>query len=268
MLRVTALLGLYILLSSHELFLKTDSYFLPTNSPSELFLFNGTFDISENTISRDRIVEAKIVGPDFDFIPAENDYYDRQNKTYLRFKSGEKGTYVAGISTYPKMIELDAEAFKAYLEHEGLNHILKTRQEEGISNLSAKEKYSKHVKTIFQVSGSKSGHFNTKFGYPIEFIPLMNPYELEVGNSMRFRLLVQGKPLGNQVVHFSSRDVGMEAEAAEKSTKTDENGEFEITLDMAGKWYVATIHIFKSNEPNIDYESQWATLTFEISKDQ
>ena len=46
--------------------------------------------------------------------------------------------------------------------------------------------------------------------------------------------------------------------------RTDENGTFVIELDQAGMWYVATIDMVESEEENIDYVSNWATLTFEV----
>jgi hypothetical protein len=38
----------------------------------------------------------------------------------------------------------------------------------------------------------------------------------------------------------------------------------QVTLDAAGKWYVKFIHMVRATEPGLDYESKWATLTFEV----
>jgi hypothetical protein len=39
----------------------------------------------------------------------------------------------------------------------------------------------------------------------------------------------------------------------------------EVTLDApgGGRWYVKFIHMVRVTEPGLDYESKWATLTFE-----
>lgn len=146
--KILVLITFYVLLCSHELFLKTDSYYIETHESSELYLFNGTFDNSENIITRDRIGKAKIVGPDYNFIPSKDDFCDKENITFLKFKTGNKGTYVAGISTLPRTIELNAADFQEYLEHEGLVDIIAMREKMGISDSSAREKYSKHVKAL------------------------------------------------------------------------------------------------------------------------
>lgn len=263
--RILILIACFILFSSHELFLKSDNYFLKDNAESELYLFNGTFDKSENTISRDRIVSALILGPDYNFLPAEEDYYDNGEVTFLKFKTGNEGTYVAGISTLPRVIELTANEFLEYLEHEGLTHMISERQAKEIHHQPAKEEYSKHVKAILQVGDEKSPHFNTVFGYPIEFVPLSNPYQIKTGDRLAFKLLLDGKPLKNQTVHYSSRNSTRSQDDSEGSTSTDDQGIFVIYINKPGIWYVASIHMEESEKEGIDYVSKWATLTFEVA---
>lgn len=263
--RILISLACVVLLSSHELFLKSESYFLEANEESELFLFNGTFDRSESIITRDRIINAKIIGPEYEFIPDEQDYYDKDSVTYLKFRTGMEGTYVAGVSTLPRMIELSADDFNEYLNHEELMDVIADRKKKGITNVSAREKYAKHVKALLQVSDKKTDHFNTVLGYPIEFVPNNNPYVLSKGDKLSFRLLKEGKPLANQMVHYSCRSDNRNINSTvEHSMRTDENGTFVIELDQAGMWYVATIDMVESEEENIDYVSNWATLTFEV----
>lgn len=264
--RITTLLlpVLMLLLSSHELFLKTDSYFLKENQAAELYLFNGTFDNSENTITRNRITAASITGPGYRFKPEETDYYDKDEATFLKFKTGKAGTYLAGVSTLPRTLKMSAEDFKGYLEHEGLTDVLEQREKDGTASQPAHEQYAKHVKAILQVGEKQSKHYSAELGYPVEFVPLQNPCSLAPGQNLRLKLLANGKPLPNQVVHYSSRGYSENPGTEEQSLRTDENGEFSIELAEPGKWYVATIHIMHSDKPELDYVSEWATLTFEV----
>ena len=255
---------LFVLLTSHELFLKSDSFFEKSNESTVLYLFNGTFDESENTISRDRIINARILGPGFEFYPKKEDYYDSDDVTFLKWTTGEPGTYVAGISTLPRVIKLDAAQFTDYLKHEGLTSTVNDRKTKGISDQPAAEKYSKHVKAIIQVEDKKTTEYSTVLGYPIEFIPASNPYELSVGDDLRMKLLFKGLPLSNQVVHIGSRSSDKIREVEEKETRTDSAGEFSIKIDKQGKWFVASLYMPQSGEEGIDYESNWATLTFEV----
>lgn len=262
--RTLFLLVVFTIFSSHELFLKSDSHFLSPNRAYELYLFNGTFDKSENEITTDRIINPKIEGPDYEFIPTENDFYINDKKTYLKFTTKGEGTYVSGISTLPKVLEMTAEDFNEYLEHEGLENTIAERKKESIMDSGAREKYSKHVKTLLQVGDKTSDGFDIEFGYPIEFIPMNNPFEIELGESVSFKLLRDGKPLEGQTVHYSTSIPGKDAHENENSTKTDDKGILNITPSSSGKWYVATIHMVESDEVDVDYESNWATFTFEI----
>ena len=264
LLRSIFLIACFIVFSSHELFLKADSHYFQADQPAELHLFNGTFDKSENSIARDRIVNPKIIGPNYTFNPKDEDYYDKDNATYLKFKTGEAGTYVAGVSTLARNLEMTAEAFNEYLAHEGLESIITEREQEGSMTSGANEKYSKHVKSLLQIDEKRTGHYKTAMGYPIEFIPLSNPFDATAGDDISFQLLREGKPLPGQTVHYSTIIPGVDAHENENSTRTDKNGICTIRPKTAGKWYVATIHMTKSKEEDIDYESNWATLTFAI----
>ena len=260
------LLSLMFILSSHELFLKTDTYFLQKGEPAEIFLFNGTFDNSENAITTDRIVGAQIHGTNYDFMPKDSDYAIREKVTYLKFTPGEPGTYAAGISTLPRMIELGSEDFKEYLEHEGLEDMIAERKEKGLEDQGVREKYSKHVKAILQVGGTRTDHFSKEFGYPLEFIPVKNPYALKVGDWAAFKLLLNGKPLAEQGVHISSRNDGVNPFAKEIPARTDAQGQVSFEITETGHWYVATIHMVESPEKDVEYESIWATITFEVGQ--
>jgi hypothetical protein len=262
--KISILALLLILLSSHELFLKSDSYFIKRNASAELYLYNGTFDESENIITRDRIINAQIIGPNYQFYPKKEDYYDNDNITYLKWNTGNPGTYVAGISTLPREIRLTASEFTEYLKHEGLLSTIEDRKTKGISDLPANEKYSKHVKAILQVENLKTHEYDKVLGYPIEFVTVSNPYSLSVGDVLVVKLLFMGSPLSNQVVHVSSRANSNIQNVREKEIRTDHKGELSFILEEKGKWYVASIHIVESEEEGIDYESNWATLSFEV----
>jgi len=172
------------------------------DQPGELFLFNGTIDKSENSIDRERMKGSKIVGPDYAFQPEDIDWYDKDNATYLSFKTGKSGTYSAGVSTRAKSIELTAAEFNEYLEHDGVLDVLKERKEKGISDKAAIELYAKHVKVLFQVGNSTSDHYKTNFGYPVEFIPVTNPYKARVNDEIIFEFRKNNKPVKGHLVYF------------------------------------------------------------------
>jgi uncharacterized GH25 family protein len=321
--KIVFALIIFVLFSSHVMYLKLDSYFLEPNSSAIIQLFNGTFEKSENIIDRDRMLDASMLGNGQRLNINATQWTEKDNVTLLNFQTGDAGTWVAGISTGARAIEMDAKAFNTYLEHEGILDMIAYRRENHEMDEAAVEKYSKHVKTIFQVGDKRTKDWKKPLGYPIEFVPLENPYKLNTGDSIRVRLLFEGKPLANQLVYanfkapdnahthsdpeekghghdINTKEEGHshKGEAAEHSHKdkathshddsaenshshsenseththtagqkmrTDAEGVVTAALTSDGVWYLQTIHLVKTEEEGFTHESNWTTLTFQVT---
>ena len=202
------LLMAVLLLCSHDLYLKMETYFLQPNQEATLSLYNGTFEKSENIITRDRMLDASIVAQGKRTRIKEPEWTDQDSTiTQFTFTTGEAGTYVAGVSTKARNIELSADDFNSYLEHDGVLDMLEYRTENNLLDQDAVESYQKHVKAIYQVGDTKTDDWKTVFGYPIEFVPQSNPYETYTGGKLDVLVLLGGQPLTNQLVyadHISS----------------------------------------------------------------
>lgn len=199
--------SIVVLLCSHTMFLKLNTYFVAPNTAIALQLFNGTFEKSENVIDRDRMIDASILSAGVRKKVTDAQWTEKDSTTFLNFKTGAPGTYVVGVSTKARSLAMEAKAFNDYLEHEGIYDMLEWRKQNNALNTKAVEKYSKHVKTIFQVGTITTDDWQEPLGYPIEFIPLENPYELHTGDSLAVKLLLKGKPVANQLVYADYRPI-------------------------------------------------------------
>jgi uncharacterized GH25 family protein len=179
-----------------------ETYFLKPNQEATLSLYNGTFEKSENIITRDRMLDASVVA-NGERVAINPDQWKDQDSTItqLTFNTGKEGTYVAGVSTKARNIELTAEKFNSYLEHDGVLDMLEYRTDNDLLDQDAVESYQKHVKAIYQVGDVKTNDWNVVLGYPIEFVPQANPYEKYSGDKIEVQLLLDGKPLPNQLVY-------------------------------------------------------------------
>ena len=271
--KTTALFILSLLavssLFAHDMFLKFSNYFLAPNSEATVMLLNGTFDKSENAIARNRMLDVSIVGPgDKVMHPDSSEWWDADNTAYLKFKTGEAGTYVIGVSTAARPIDLSADDFNNYLKHDGVLDVLEDRKKKGTLDQPAREIYSKHVKAIYQVGDKQTDSYNHSLNYPIEIVPQQNPYSLKKGDKLGFQVFRDGSPVANQIVYASHAGLhghdedGNHMEAV--TTRTDNKGMGEIELSETGIWYIRLIHMVEHPDPEIQYESNWATLTFEV----
>ena len=287
----TLLITAGILFSSHTLYLKMDGYFLEPGQETRLSLYNGSFDNSENSIARDRMLDASLVAQGERTAIASNQWEDQDSTiTYLSFKAGAPGTYVAGVATKPRNIALTAEKFNDYLQHDGVVDMLAYRTKNGLLDQDALESYEKHVKAIYQVGDTKTDDWKTVLGYPIEFVPQENPYEKYKGDTLAIQLLLEGAPLSNQLVYidYSSKDKththgtgkahthGNETHthdgqddhthASAQELRTNEQGIIEMNLPIEGIYYLRTIHMVPvTNEGELTHRSKWATLSFEVT---
>ncbi|MEO1030487.1 MAG: DUF4198 domain-containing protein [Bacteroidota bacterium] len=190
-----------ILLCSHDLYIKLDTYFLESGQEATLSLYNGTFETSENTITRDRMLDASLLFQGQRLNIDASQWTDKDSTiTQFKFTPIETGTYVAGVSTKARNIELTADKFNNYLEHDGVLDMLEYRTDNDLLNQDAVERYEKHVKAMYQVGDDKTDDWKIPLGYPIEFVPLANPYETYTGETLEVKLLLDGEPLSNQLV--------------------------------------------------------------------
>lgn len=246
----------------HDLFLKTDSFFLQPNSRFTIKVMNGTFQASEGAVSYARLNDVSIVSEGKRTHPQEVDFTKDETTAYMNLKTGAPATYVVGLSTKTREISLKAEEFNEYLKEDGLPDTLEERRKTGELTKDAKERYAKHVKAILQVGKKQTDDYKTVLGYPVELVPQQNPYKLKKGGTIDILCLKDGKPLANQVVLAGREESGKIVIAPE--LRSDHNGIVKLRLDGVGKWYVKFINMTKLDDPNLNYESKWTTLTFEM----
>jgi hypothetical protein len=254
-------------LSAHDLFLRLDSFFVRPESVVVIKVLNGTFSKSENAITRDRLRDVSVVGPAGRLRIDTTSWEAKGDTSRLSVHIGASGTYLVGASTAPREITLAAKDFNAYLADDGIPDVLAARKRDGELEKKATERYSKHVKALLQAGDARSGGLDTALGYPAELVPLNNPYLPRSGGWLRVRALVEGRAIANQLVVSGGRSRNG-GRLAERRVRTDADGVAQIRISDRGQWYVKFIHMEKYKGPSSanlpDYESKWATLTFEI----
>ncbi|MGH7613755.1 MAG: DUF4198 domain-containing protein [Gemmatimonadales bacterium] len=250
-------------LFAHDMFLKLESYFLEPDAAVTVPLLNGTFSKSENSIARPRIADIAVLGPagratfDTTVVSARND------STFFALRTGAAGTYVIGVSTRPNIIAMAGAQFHEYLTEEGLGHVIAARQQAGTASDSVREQYAKHVKAIVQVGDARSGSFGTALGYPAELVPLDNPYEWKRGGTLRFRAAANGAPVPDLTVISGGRTASG-ARLPRRELRTAPDGIITLRPTGTGVWYLTYIHIGQVTAPSHNYESEWATITFQL----
>ena len=113
-----------------------------------------------------------------------------------------------------------------------------------------------------QVGKKQTDDYKAVLGYPVELVPQQNPYRLKRGDTIEILCLKDGKPLPGQVV-MAGREEN-EKIMPSPDLRSDQSGIVRLKLEGAGRWYVKFINMAKLDDPNLNYESKWTTLTFEM----
>lgn len=251
-------------LAAHDLFLKPRDFFVDPGAPLTIDVLNGTFSKSENSITRDRLLDVSMRGPGGSVAIDTSEWGVDGDTSQLVIRAGSEGTWTIGASTKPRMIELTGAEFNEYLRVDGIPDVLAERRAKGELDRPARERYHKHIKAIVQAGASRTGEYGEPFGYPAELIPLGNPYDLRVGDTLRVRAVANGRPVANQYVVSGGRTWNG-GRIQMRGVRTDAQGVASIRIRARGAWYVKFIHMTRlEGDTEADYESRWASLTFGV----
>ena len=246
----------FILLCSHSMYLKLDTYFLKPDTSATIQLFNATFNKSENIITPDRMIDASFVGNGNRSKIDIDQWSEKDSVTILNFRTGESGTWVAGISTASRTAEMNAADFNNYLEHGGVLDMLEWRRKNDALRLDAVEKYSKHLKAIFQVGDKKTSDWQTTLGYLVEFVPQRNPYDLHTGDELQVKLLYNGEPLADQLVYADYEETSHGHSHDQEHKNTEEHSHDSGNIDETNQAHSHSEEHDKSTEHGHSHDQE------------
>jgi Domain of unknown function (DUF4198) len=176
---------------------------------------------------------------------------------FLRAREGG-GIVWIGYQSRPTPIELEAGKFDRYLAEEGLERIVELRRARGESLKPGRERYARCAKSLLRTGPGQGAGIGTKLGFPLEIVPEDDPAATG-GGSLGFQLLYRDRPVEGILVGCTSED------APEKEVRRRTDGEGRVRFELAAKgvWLVRAVHMVPAQAEGADWESYWASLTFE-----
>jgi len=172
------------------------------------------------------------------------------------------GLMVIGYRSRPSAVTLQADKFTEYLKEEGLEHVIDARARGHASQREGREIFSRAAKSLVRSGAMSAGAGDRTLGFPIELVAERNPYEMRAGESLAVRLTYQSAPLaGALVVAFNQRHPYHKVRV-----RSDRDGRASFAIDEPGPWLVKAVHMVPAPAgSNADWESFWASLTFEMA---
>jgi uncharacterized GH25 family protein len=171
------------------------------------------------------------------------------------------GLMVIGYRSRPTPVTLPPDKFTQYLKEEGLESVIAARAGTQASQREGRELFSRAAKSLVRSGTTASGSGDRALGFPIELVAERNPYQMRVGDSLPVQLTYKNAPLADTlVVAFNQRHPYQR-----QRVRSDRNGRATFTIDEPGLWLVKAVHMVPAPAgSNADWESFWASLTFEI----
>ena len=170
------------------------------------------------------------------------------------------GVALAALAIEPRTLELSAEDFNEYLEHDGLPQILEQRRSRGELEEGVRESYAKYAKAIVAVGDGGSRDLAMRpVGLRIEIVPLRDPGGVGQGGELPVQVLFEDKPLEGVYVYALAAG----AEVYVDGHRTDGDGRASVPLPAAGLMSLHCIHMRPhADAGQADWESFFATVSF------
>ena len=171
------------------------------------------------------------------------------------------GLVVIGYRSNPSAVELAAEKFNQYLKEEGLDAVAALRARRIETGASARELFSRCAKSLVLSGSPSEAQSDRLLGFTLELVAERNPYAIPAGQDLPLRLTYQNRPLAGALVVAMNR-----LNPAEKlAARTDNDGRVRFRLRPGGMWLVKAVHMVQAPAgANAEWESFWASLTFEL----
>jgi uncharacterized GH25 family protein len=173
-----------------------------------------------------------------------------------RLRLDHAGLAVIGYRSKPYPLELPAAKFEEFLHAEGLESIRAVRARRGQTQMPDRERFYRYAKAFIQAGDGKATGYARPFGYRYELIPETNP----LAGQLVVRAMFEGKALAGALVTAMPQ----QNPAQRITARTDRDGRVRFDLPGGGVWLIKSVQMVAAPAgSNADWESLWASLTFE-----
>lgn len=249
-----------MLVQAHEFWLQPQQYFFKAGET-----MNISFRIGENfmgevwDLNRHRVEKMEhYFGAQQESVKALVNPGDKENVALVL---KDEGTHLIALQSNDAFIELEADKFNAYLEEDGLDNVIAIREKNKATNKPGREFYTRHAKLLVQAGTTTDDTYKKVVGFPLEIVPLKNPYALKKGEHIRFKILWQGKPVFGVKVRVWNR---ADNRTTIQNIYTEQDGTIQTPISNKGAWMISVVKMEPVQNEKADWHSHWASLVYGV----
>ncbi len=277
-LALASVFGLATGLLADDFWVVPNAFLLTAGSTLELRgQTSSLFPTSKSAVAVDRVAEARLWSAQDSVTLSERSISG--NSLMFRHRVTTAGQHIVAVSISPRTVRDSPASFREYMRLEGAPEALGRYERERrlpppSSRDSLTRRYAKYAKTFVQVGEGGARVFQRVVGHPLEFVPLTDPTSMALGDTLRVRVLLGGRPHAGAHVHAGSvtwlagaplPDTGdaRQASARDQSLTSDRDGIIEVVIDRGGMWNVRGLQILPAVPGSgADWDVYWATMVF------
>jgi uncharacterized GH25 family protein len=255
------ILGLALSLPAlaHDTWLLARSSAVAPGAAVTLDLTSGmAFPANETAIKPDRVARAavRLAGETHEL----KDRRAAAKSLQFAARLTKPGVATLFVELAPKSIDLTPDQVEHYLDEIGASAELRRAWERMPRPRRWRELYSKHAKAYVRVG--EPGYDRSwaePAGMALEIVPEKDPTALRPGDELPVRVLRKGSP-------YASFALGLVGPGNTKGIlkTTDGQGRATFPIGKSGRWLLRATDVRRSTKPEADWESDFATLTFEV----
>lgn len=247
---------------AHDYWLQPKNFLLADGASTEVRLFVGDHFVrqAERPYQAKMTPELRLVslGQTLDLRGASVD----GERPFATIAPQSEGNHLVVMQRDWSYIELEAEKFNSYLEHEGLSDVLQRRRSAGEAQMAGRERYRRYLKALIQVGAKSDATYRRKVGHRLEIIPRNDPSECQPGDKLSVSVLFDERPLKDSMVAVYSRSGD---DTKTQSARTNSQGQATFQIDRTGIWLIRLVHMQRCRDDDkYDWESFWAAYSFQV----
>lgn len=162
----------------------------------------------------------------------------------------------------PRDLELKPELIEVYLEEIHADPALREEWARVTAPRRWRERYTKSATTFVRI-GQPDADDRTwakPAGLSLEIIPQRDPTTLRVGDVLKVQVLKHGQPHAGLPLGFVA-----DGETHHHVVSTDSEGFAAAPLSRSGRWLVHGTDLVRTTQPDLEWESLFATLVVEVA---
>ena len=165
---------------------------------------------------------------------------------------------VVWVDLAAKALELDADQVEEYLTEIDPPASVRAAYMAQPEPRHWRETYVKHTKALIGSTDSTPTVWSKPIGSGLEIIPSQDSH-LSKNSDARFRVVSAGKPLADFAVGVIDGSA-----AKPRLLRTDASGEINLRIDRSGYWLLRATELKPSTTKDMDWDSRFATLAFDV----